>query len=168
MLKAQNLLLLMTTDDAALVNAEAREYVQLRRVHELRKLKLRLAEEEEAERIREVERGRKRGSSSGSTLGGGRDSIVGGGRDSVVGGGDDSEVGRGDDSTRAGGGLNDRRGDGSLDTGAAGFAQAWHTGSQPGVRGRSPSDEDDDPDELIGGASWQSGGDEQDGHGDGH
>ena len=45
----QNLLLLMTTDDSALVNAEAREYVQLRRVRELLKLKLRMAAEEAAE-----------------------------------------------------------------------------------------------------------------------
>ena len=45
----QNLLLLMTTDDSALVNAKAREYVQLRRVQKLRKLKLRMAAKEAAE-----------------------------------------------------------------------------------------------------------------------
>lgn len=48
-LQDQNLLLLMTTDDAALANVEAREYMQLRRVQELPKLKHRLAEEAEAE-----------------------------------------------------------------------------------------------------------------------
>ena len=36
----QNLLLLMTTDDSASVNAEAMEYVQLWRVQELHKLKM--------------------------------------------------------------------------------------------------------------------------------
>ena len=45
----QNLLLLMTTDDSALVNAKSKEYVQLRRVQELHKLKLRMAVEEAAE-----------------------------------------------------------------------------------------------------------------------
>ena len=45
----QNLLFLMATDDSALVNAEAREYVQLKRVQELCKLKLRMATEEAAE-----------------------------------------------------------------------------------------------------------------------
>ena len=45
----QNMFLLMTTDNSALVNAEARKYVQLRRVQELRKLKLRMAAEEGVE-----------------------------------------------------------------------------------------------------------------------
>lgn len=36
----------MTTDDASLVNAEAQEYLQLRRAQELQKLKAQLAEEE--------------------------------------------------------------------------------------------------------------------------
>jgi hypothetical protein len=56
----QNLLLLMTTDDSALVNAEAREYVQLRRVQELRKLKLRMAAEEAAEAELQLEGNRSR------------------------------------------------------------------------------------------------------------
>ena len=45
----QNLLHLMATDDFALVNAEAREYVQLRRVQVLQKLKLQMATEEATE-----------------------------------------------------------------------------------------------------------------------
>lgn len=57
-LQDQNLLLLMTTDDASLVNVEALEYVQLRRAQELRKLKARLAEEEE-ERDFDVRRKRR-------------------------------------------------------------------------------------------------------------
>lgn len=70
-LQDQNLLLFLTTNDAALVNVEAREYMQLWRVHKLRKLKLRLVKEDEAERIREEERGRKQGSCGGSAAGGG-------------------------------------------------------------------------------------------------
>ena len=56
----QNLLLLMTTGDSALVNAEAREYMELRRVQELRKLKLRMAAKEAAEVELEGNRTRKR------------------------------------------------------------------------------------------------------------
>ena len=56
----QNLLLLMTTDDTALVNAEAREYVQLQRVQELRKLKLQMATEEAAETELQLEANRTR------------------------------------------------------------------------------------------------------------
>lgn len=60
-LQDQNFLLFMTTGNAALANAEVREYVQLTRVQELLMLKQRLAEEEEGKLIRHKKRRRKRG-----------------------------------------------------------------------------------------------------------
>ena len=54
-LQDQNMLLLMTTDDATLTNTEAREYIQLRRVEELRKLRRRLAEDNEQELVRQAD-----------------------------------------------------------------------------------------------------------------
>ena len=68
----QNLLLLMTTDDSALINAKAREYVQLRRVQELRKLKLRIAAEEATEVELQLEANRARSEQAKGGVGFGR------------------------------------------------------------------------------------------------